>query len=105
RAEALEYYRRVADFYRLPIHFQERVMGINGLDGEFCVQTETSEGHRAEYLTRKTIIATGYYDLPNLLGIPGEELPKVSHYYTDPYPYYRRKVAVIGAANSAAVAA
>ena len=74
RAEALEYYRRVADFYRLPIHFQERVMGINGLDGEFRVQTETSEGHRAEYLTHKTIIATGYYDLPNLLGIPGEEL-------------------------------
>ena len=105
RAEALEYYRRVADFYRLPIHFQERVMGINGLDGEFRVQTETSEGHCAEYLTQKIIIATGYYDLPNLLGIPGEELPKVSHYYTDPHPYYRCKVAVIGAANSAAVAA
>ena len=105
RAEALEYYRRVADFYRLPIHFQERVMGIDGHDGEFRVQTETSEGRRAEYLTHKAIIATGYYDLPNLLGIPGEDLPKVSHYYTDPHPYYRRKVAVIGAANSAAVTA
>ena len=105
RAEALEYYRRVADFYRLPIHFQERVMGIGGHDGEFRVETETSEGHRGEYLTKKAIIATGYYDLPNLLGIPGEELPKVSHYYTDPHPYYRRKVAVIGGANSAAVAA
>ncbi len=105
RAEALEYYRRVADFYRLPIHFQERVMGIGGHEGEFRVETETSEGHRSEYLTKKAIIATGYYDLPNLLGIPGEELPKVSHYYTDPHPYFRRKVAVIGAANSAAVAA
>ncbi len=105
RAEALEYYRRVADFYRLPIHFQERVMGIGGHDGEFRVETETSEGHRREYITKKAIIATGYYDLPNLLGIPGEELPKVSHYYTDPHPYYRRKVAVIGGANSAAVAA
>jgi thioredoxin reductase (NADPH) len=105
RAEALEYYRRVADFYRLPIHFQERVMGITGHDGEFRVETETSEGHRDEYITKKAIIATGYYDLPNLLGIPGEELPKVSHYYTDPHPYYRRKVAVIGGANSAAVAA
>ena len=105
RAEALEYYRRVADFYRLPIHFQERVMGIGGHDGEFRVETETSEGHRGEYITKKAIIATGYYDLPNLLGIPGEELPKVSHYYTDPHPYYRRKVAVIGGANSAAVAA
>jgi len=105
RAEALEYYRRVADFYRLPIHFQERVMGIGGHDGEFRVETETSEGHRAEHLTKKAIIATGYYDLPNLMGITGEELPKVSHYYTDPHPYYRRKVAVIGGANSAAVAA
>jgi len=105
RAEALEYYRRVADFYRLPIHFQERVMGINGHDGELRVETETTEGHRTEYITKKAIIATGYYDLPNLLGIPGEELPKVSHYYTDPHPYYRRKVAVIGGANSAAVAA
>lgn len=105
RAEALEYYRRVADFYQLPIHFQERVVGIDGHDGAFRVEIETTEGHRQEYLTRKAIIATGYYDLPNLLGIPGEELPKVSHYYTDPHPYYRRKVAVIGAANSAAVAA
>jgi thioredoxin reductase (NADPH) len=105
RAEALEYYRRVSDFYRLPIHFQERVLGISGRDGEFHVETETCEGQRGEYITQKAIIATGYYDLPNLLGIPGEDLPKVSHYYTDPHPYYRRKVAVIGAGNSAAVAA
>jgi thioredoxin reductase (NADPH) len=105
RAEALEYYRRVADYYRLPIHFQERVVGISGQDGEFRVETKNSEGHCGEYITQKAIIATGYYDLPNLLGIPGEELPKVSHYYTDPHPYYRRKVAVIGGANSAAVAA
>lgn len=104
RAEALEYYRRVADCYRLPIRFQERVMEILGQDGVFRVETENCEGHRAEYFTKKAIIATGYYDLPNLMGIPGEELPKVSHYYTDPHPYYRRKVAVIGAANSAAVA-
>ena len=105
RAEALEYYRRVADFYQLPMHFHERVVGIAGRDGEFKVATESLEGQRAEYVTRKAIIATGYYDLPNLMGIPGEELSKVSHYYTDPHPYYRRKVAVIGAANSAAVAA
>jgi thioredoxin reductase (NADPH) len=105
RAEALEYYRRVADFYRLPIHFYERVMAIKDSDGDFRVETGTTDGRRGEYQTRKVIIATGYYDLPNLLGIPGEELPKVSHYYTDPHPYYRRKVAVIGGANSAAVAA
>src|SRR5208337_4025894 len=65
RAEALEYYRRVADFYRLPIHFQERVMEITGHDGAFHVETETSEGHRDKYTTKKAIIATGYYDLPN----------------------------------------
>jgi thioredoxin reductase (NADPH) len=105
RAEALEYYRRVADFYRLPIHFYERVMAVKGQDGNFRVETETTEGRRGEYGTKKVVIATGYYDLSNLLGIPGEELPKVSHYYTDPHPYYRRKVAVIGGANSAAVAA
>jgi thioredoxin reductase (NADPH) len=105
RAEALEYYRRVADFYRVPVHCQERVLGISGQDGDFRVATETCEGRCGEYSTRKAIIATGYYDLPNLLGIPGEELPKVSHYYTDPHPYYRRKVAVIGGGNSAAVAA
>jgi len=105
RAEALEYYRRVAEYYRLPIRFQERVLGITGQRGEFRVETETVEGHRGEYQTKTAIIATGYYDLPNLLGIPGEELFKVSHYYTDPHPYYRRKVAVIGGANSAAVAA
>jgi thioredoxin reductase (NADPH) len=104
RAEALEYYRRVADFYRLPMHFQERVLGITGRDGDFHVATENSEGQRREYTTQKAIIATGYYDLPNLLGIPGEDLPKVSHYYTDPHPYYRRRVAVIGGGNSAAVA-
>ena len=105
RAEALEYYRRVADYYRLPIHFQERVVGISGRDREFLVETETTDGHEDEYDAQKVIIATGYYDLPNLLGIPGEDLPKVSHYYTDPHPYYRRRVAVIGGANSAAVAA
>jgi thioredoxin reductase (NADPH) len=105
RAEALEYYRRVADYYRLPIHFQERVAGISGGDGNFRVETETTDGHQNEYAAHKAIIATGYYDLPNLLGIPGEDLPKVSHYYTDPHPYYHRKVAVIGGANSAAVAA
>ena len=78
RAEALEYYRRVADFYRLPIQFQERVIGITGDEGRFCVQTETSDGRLIEYITKKAIIATGYYDLPNRMGIPGEDLPKVS---------------------------
>jgi thioredoxin reductase (NADPH) len=105
RAEALEYYRRVADFYQLPIHFQERVVGMTRQAGGFRVQSETTDGSRHEYAAKAAIIATGYYDLPNMMGIPGEDLPKVSHYYTDPHPYYRRKVAIIGGANSAAVAA
>src|SRR5579872_4068437 len=105
RAEALEYYRRVADYYRLPIHFQERVLGISGRRGEFRVETQTVDGRPGAYRTRTAIIATGYYDLPNLMGVPGEDLPKVSHYYDDPHPYYRRKVAIIGGANSATVAA
>jgi len=105
RAEALEYYRRVADYYHLAIHLGERVRAVTGLGGHFRVETEEARGRQSEYATRKVILATGYYDLPNLLGIPGEDLPKVSHYYTDPHPYYRKKVAVIGGANSAAVAA
>jgi thioredoxin reductase (NADPH) len=80
------------------------VVGIRGHGGGYHVRTQTTDGHASEYITKTAIIATGYYDLPNLMGIPGEDLPKVSHYYTDPHPYYRRKVAVIGGANSAAVA-
>lgn len=105
RTEALEYYRRVADYYQLAIRFDERVMAVTGAGGQFRVETERVGGPQREYATRIVILATGYYDLPNLLGIPGEDLPKVSHYYTDPHPYYRKKVAVIGGANSAAVAA
>ncbi len=105
RAEALEYYRRAAEFYHLPIHFEERVRGIHGRDGQFRVETESTTGRCSEYATKRAIIATGYYDLPNLMDVPGEDLPHVSHYYRDPHPYFRRRVAVIGAANSAAVAA
>lgn len=105
RAEALEYYRRVADYYQLSIWFQERVTKVHGSDGDFHVHTEKRDGQRKVYTARKLIVATGYYDLPNLMGVPGEHLPKVSHYYSDPHPYYRREVAVIGGANSAAVSA
>jgi len=105
RAEALEYYRRVAEYYRLSIHFRERVTAIHGSDGNFEVVTERPGLRRACYAASKVIVATGYYDLPNLLGIPGEDLPKVSHYYTEAHPFYQRKVAVIGGGNSAAEAA
>jgi thioredoxin reductase (NADPH) len=103
RAEALEYYRRVAHHYQLPIHYDEKVLEIGGRDGAFRVETENREGRRQIYAARKVVIATGYYDLPNRMGIPGEDLPKVSHYAVEGHPFYGRKVAVIGAANSAAV--
>jgi bacillithiol disulfide reductase len=103
RAEALEYYRRVTDYYRLPIHYEEKVLTVRAADGSFRVNTEAGERNRHTYSTRKVVIATGYYDLPNRMGIPGEDLPKVSHYALESHPFYGRKVAVIGAANSAAV--
>jgi thioredoxin reductase (NADPH) len=106
RIEALKYYRRVAETYRLQIHSYERATGIEGSDGAFRVSTEGVEtGLQRNYLTRKVIVATGYYDLPNRMGIPGEDLPKVAHYYRDAHPWYDREVAVIGGANSAALAA
>lgn len=109
RAEALEYYRRVADYFHLPIHYQERVNGIrratsaNNPGAGFEIETETSDGKLQIHLAGHAIIASGYYDLPNYLGIPGEDLPKVSHYAREGHEYFGRKVAVIGGANSAAV--
>jgi len=105
RAEALEYYRRVAVFYKLPVHYDEKVTAIHGVDGVFETATERSTGRRATYKSRKVIVATGYYDLPNRIGIPGEDLPKVSHYALEGHAFFGRKVAVIGGANSAAVTA
>jgi len=105
RAEALEYYRRVAETYRLPIHYQERVVTVEAPNGIFRVVAEDAHSRPKSYTARYVIIATGYYDIANLLNIPGEDLPKVSHYYTEAHAFYQRKVAVIGAANSGAVAA
>jgi thioredoxin reductase (NADPH) len=100
RTEALKYYRRVAEYYRLNIHQYERVLAIAGDDGGFHVKTS-----RTEYCARKIVLATGYYDLPNMLNVPGEELDKVIHYYKEPHPYYEHDVLVVGAKNSAAIAA
>ncbi|HET9177123.1 MAG TPA: YpdA family putative bacillithiol disulfide reductase [Terriglobia bacterium] len=105
RAEALEYYRGVARFYHVPVRYHERVVGIAGSDGNFEVRAAATDGDPKCYRTRKVIIATGYYDIPNLMGVPGEDLPKVSHYYGEAHAFYQRKVAVIGGANSAAIAA
>jgi thioredoxin reductase (NADPH) len=100
RTEALKYYRRVAEYYQLSIHQYERVLRIDGRDNDFHVTTNLSEYH-----ARKIVLATGYYDLPNMLDVPGEELDKVIHYYKEPHPYYNHDVIVVGAKNSAAIAA
>lgn len=105
RQEALEYYRKVAAHYRLDIHQYQNVDRVTGHDGAFAVHTTDQFGRAHLFETRKLIIATGYYDLPNIMGIPGEELPKVMHYYQDPHPYFNQDVLVIGGKNSAAIAA
>ena len=104
RAEAIEYYRCVADSYRLPIHFGERVISVQRAGGRFTVETVDMWKQPRRYSAKAVILATGYYDLPNRLNAPGEDLPHVSHYYSDAHLFYRQKVVVIGAGNSAAVA-
>jgi thioredoxin reductase (NADPH) len=105
RHEALKYYRRVADHFQLNIHDYERVTNIAGGDGAFHVSTTDRLSCHHTYAARKVVLATGYYDVPNLLHVPGENLGKVLHYYKEPHPYYNHDVAVIGAKNSAAIAA
>ena len=105
RNEALEYYRKVAEFYRLEVRAYQRVLQVTGSDGEFVVHTEDKFGRTQAMQARKLVIATGYYDLPNWMNIPGEDLPKVAHYYHDPHPYYGQDVMVVGGKNSAAIAA
>ena len=105
RTEALKYYRRVADHYKLNIHQYEKVLGFDGSDGNFVVRTETSLGEHACYSARKIILASGYYDIPNTLNIPGENLDKVIHYYREAHPYYNQDVLIIGAKNSACIGA
>jgi len=100
RNEALKYYRRVADHFKLDIRQYERVDRVEGSDGNFVVHSD-----KGEYNCRKVIFSTGYYDLPNYMGIPGEELPKVIHYYREAHPYYNSDVLVIGAKNSGSLAA
>ena len=106
RIEALKYYRRVVDTYNLCVNQYEKVIEVKGADGNFQVTTELqATGEPRNYQTRKLIVSIGYYDQPNYLHIPGEHLPKVSHFYKDAHPFYQRDVAIIGAGNSAAIAA
>ena len=105
RTEALKYYRKVAEHFQLEIRQYERVDRIAGDDGLFQVFTTDRLGCSHVYQARKIVLATGYYDVPNMLDVPGEELGKVLHYYKEAHPYYNHDVAVIGAKNSAAIAA
>lgn len=95
RREALEYYRRVAVHYRLPIQLYEKVESISGTDGIFVVTTD-----KGRYDASRIVIASGFYSDPHRMQIPGEDLPKVKHYYDEPHPYAFQKVLVIGAGNS-----
>jgi thioredoxin reductase (NADPH) len=105
RSEALEYYRKVADHYSLDVRQYERVTRVDGGDLDFRVHTVDRFGHERCHRALKLVIATGYYDLPNYMNIPGEDLPKVAHYYHEPHPYYDHDVLIIGGKNSAAIAA
>jgi thioredoxin reductase (NADPH) len=105
RNEALEYYRKVTEHYRLTLRQYQTVESITGEDGNFAIATLDNLGRQRRYQARKVILATGYYDLPNYLDLPGEQLAKVLHYYHDPHPYYDQDVLVIGGKNSAAIAA
>ena len=105
RLEALKYYRRVTEYYRLQTKLYEKVEAVRSVNGHFELTSSYTRqriGSADSITAGKLVVATGYYDNPNYLGIPGEDLPKVSHYYTEAHAYYGLDVAVIGGGNSAA---
>jgi thioredoxin reductase (NADPH) len=126
RVEALRYYRRVADVHDLRVSLGERVLSVErepahptdgrGVDGArggdgpaedafFAVETRTERGVRRVRHATHVIMAIGYFDRPNMLNVPGEDLPHVHHYYSEPYAHYRQRVVIVGGGNSAAEAA
>ena len=115
RQEALKYYRRVVDTFELPIEFEEEVFAIEREQGPFdtaqgrperaeifAVETRSSKGVRRIRHGRNVVLAIGYFDHPNVLGVPGEDLPHVFHYYNEPHGFYRKRVVIVGGGNSAA---
>jgi thioredoxin reductase (NADPH) len=106
RAEALRYYRAVVDTYDLPITFDETVLSIaRENESVFALETRSGRGVRRVRHARYVVIAIGYYDHPVMLGIPGEDLPHVRHYYAEPHVHYRQRVVIVGGGNSAAESA
>lgn len=100
RTEALEYYRRVKELWKADVRTYEKVETVTGVRDDFTVSTA-----KGTYRCRNVILAMGFYDRPNLMGVPGEDLPKVTHYYREPYPYVDQRLLVVGGGNSAVDAA
>ena len=105
RREALAYYRRVVEHWKLDVRQYEEVVGVEGSEGNFLVSTRKEHGEARVYTAEAVVFATGGFHGPNLLGVQGEELSKVRHHYHEPYPYYGQDVMVVGAGNSAVEAA
>jgi thioredoxin reductase (NADPH) len=122
RAEALRYYRRVVDAFDLQIAYEETVVGVAqvgqagragqagqagqvGQETLFEIETRSARGVRRVREARNVLLAIGYYDRPNMLNVPGEELPHVFHYYGEAHPFYRKRVVIVGGGNSAAESA
>lgn len=105
RREALRYYRKVAEYHRLRVRQYEEVVGVEGAAGDFTLRTRTRDGEARTQRARAVVVATGYYDNPRRLDVPGAELPKVLYWFEEPYPFWDQDVIVVGGGNSAADAA
>ena len=115
RAEALRYYRKVVDTFQIQVSLYEQVTSIeatsaaedagSGGPSRFLVESRTSRGVTRVREARNVVLAMGYYELPNMLNVPGEDLPHVTHFYKEAHPYYRQRVVIVGGKNSAAEAA
>jgi len=105
RLEALQYYRRVAEYFELPTLLYREVIDIQGQEGSFRVHCRRADLREELHVGNRLVMATGGFHGPNLLGVPGESLPKVRHHYTEPHPYWKQDVVVVGGSNSAVEAA
>ena len=105
RSDALKYYRRLAQAFRLDVRQYEEVLTAKREADRFVLRTRTLHGQERQHRARNIVVATGYAGSPNPMGVPGEDLPKVRHYFTEAHPYYDQDTAVIGAGNSAVEAA
>jgi len=105
RVEALKYYRKGAEHYGLELRLYEKVLRVDGHAGVFTVVTQEGNGCEQRYFAKNIVVATGYYDLPNEMGVPGEHQPHVDHYYTEPHAFWHQDVVVVGGKNSSVEAA